>query len=80
MHTPDLPILEPHLDPVRMRSRRGQDVFHDTDRQLARPLILFQHDRHTQPWTYRFPAPAIHRFLFSAESLLENVVVEPSRG
>ena len=50
LYPPDLPILESHLDPVRVRGRRGEDVFHKADRALAGPLVLFQHDRHTQPW------------------------------
>jgi hypothetical protein len=80
LYAPDLPILEPHLDAVRVSSRRGQDVFYKADRPLAGPLVLFPHDRHTQPWMYGFPIPTIHRFLFSPPLLVNVVVIVPSRG
>ncbi|CDN41728.1 hypothetical protein BN871_AJ_00800 [Paenibacillus sp. P22] len=40
----DLAVGQPHLDPMRMRRRFGQQILHDASGQLAASLVLLEHD------------------------------------
>jgi hypothetical protein len=60
LYPANLSILQAHLDTVRVVSRRRQNVLYDTNRPLARPLILFQDDGDAEPWADIFSVLAVH--------------------
>jgi hypothetical protein len=44
LHSPDLPVIQPHFDSAGMEKGRGQNIFDHTNGPLAGALIFFQDD------------------------------------
>jgi hypothetical protein len=44
LHTPDLPVCQTDLDPMRVGGGVGQKVFDGADGLAASPLVLFEDD------------------------------------
>ena len=70
LHPPDLSILQAHLDAVRMRSGRCQNIFHHADCALARALILLEHNRNSQAGTNIFAMLSVHIRLFTCAPVM----------
>jgi hypothetical protein len=45
LNTPDLPVRQPYLDPMRVVGRVGQQVFYGADGFAAGSLVLLEDDR-----------------------------------
>src|SRR5262245_40500394 len=74
LHAPDLAVVQPHFDAVRVCGAFGEDAGHDALRQRAGALVLLLHDLHAQPRA-NFTAYG-HAHLFSV-SCLSGVQSDP---
>lgn len=55
-------VLQPDLNPMRMRRGAGQNLLDNTACQLTRALIFFLYDLHLKPFGNIFSILSVHTF------------------